>query len=213
MKKKNPTWRYPTHAEMLVRGDVEPTLISRKRGRGRPKGSRNKVAAVAAPVSRGRGRPLGSKNKKRGPGRPKGSKNKKPRATYIAKKRGPGRPLGSKNKRRGRGRPKGATTSLPTASRESKMTRFGTRRVFRNMTHFPKSPRGRPEKKFYWILDLYDSKESHLATKISKWPTSKKAAEMEAIDFLGHHANGAVVRSLTIAGPYKFKPNASTERI
>jgi len=178
MKKKNPTWRYPTHAEMLVRGDVEPTLISRKRGRGRPKGSRNKVAAVAAPVSRGRGRPLGSKNK-----------------------------------RRGRGRPKGATTSLPTASRESKMTRFGTRRVFRNMTHFPKSPRGRPEKKFYWILDLYDSKESHLATKISKWPTSKKAAEMEAIDFLGHHANGAVVRSLTIAGPYKFKPNASTERI
>ena len=40
---------------------------------------------------RGRGRPKGSKNKsKRGPGRPKGSKNKS--------KRGPGRPKGIKNK-------------------------------------------------------------------------------------------------------------------
>jgi len=52
-----------------------------KRGRGRPKGSKNK-ASSPTPSKRGRGRPKGSKNKassptpsKRGPGRPKGSKN------------------------------------------------------------------------------------------------------------------------------------------
>ncbi|MEM9600522.1 MAG: DUF4282 domain-containing protein [Pseudomonadota bacterium] len=91
---------------------VEPTVT--KRGRGRPKGSKNKPKAAttsAAPVKRGPGRPKGSKNKttstkstatpaKRGPGRPKGSKNK-PKATDAAKapvKRGPGHPKGSKNK-------------------------------------------------------------------------------------------------------------------
>ena len=61
-----------------------------KRGRGRPKGSRNKKTLElersgllpAEKVKRGRGRPKGSKNKpkntdaKRGRGRPKGSKNK-----------------------------------------------------------------------------------------------------------------------------------------
>lgn len=57
-----------------------------KRGRGRPKGSKNKVKTTKmVAVKRGRGRPKGSKNKpkttdikvvKRGRGRPKGSKNK-----------------------------------------------------------------------------------------------------------------------------------------
>jgi len=47
----------------------------RKRGPGRPKGSKNKRhAKTANAVHRKPGRPKGSKNKKRGPGRPKGSK-------------------------------------------------------------------------------------------------------------------------------------------
>ena len=76
-------------------------VSSTKRGRGRPKGSKNKktiereaaMASQPQPEKRGRGRPKGSKNKKtiereavmtnqpqpekRGRGRPKGSKNKK----------------------------------------------------------------------------------------------------------------------------------------
>ena len=77
-----------------------------KRGRGRPKGSKNKPKAASAttaskdqPVKRGRGRPKGSKNKpkttsaaaapaKRGPGRPKGSKNKTSSATKPGPKKG-----------------------------------------------------------------------------------------------------------------------------
>jgi hypothetical protein len=210
MKKKNPVYRYPSEAEMRLaasRGQEVDIiqLDAPRRKRGRPAGSKNKIKYES---KRGPGRPLGSKNKvKRG--RPVGSVNKK--------RRGPGRPKGSKNKPKGRGpgRPPGIHTlsSLAVSSRRDELTRFGTRRVFRNMTHFPKGPRGKPEKKHYWILDLYNSAEKHLGTRISKYPTSKKAAEMEAIDFIGHHTNGAVVRSLTIAGPYKFKPNASTERI
>lgn len=106
------------------------------RGKGRPKGSKNKstlererLEAEAGIVKevRGRGRPKGSKNKstlakeaaelaheetpKRGRGRPKGSKNK-PKIPKI--KRGRGRPKGSGKKliepkiKRGPGRPKGS---------------------------------------------------------------------------------------------------------
>ena len=106
------------------------------RGKGRPKGSKNKStlererleaeAGIVIEV-RGRGRPKGSKNKstlakeaaelaheetpKRGRGRPKGSKNK-PKIPKI--KRGRGRPKGSGKKliepkiKRGPGRPKGS---------------------------------------------------------------------------------------------------------
>lgn len=76
---------------------VEETEGKPKRGRGRPKGSKNKKtlereaaqAQQPQPPKRGRGRPKGSKNKKtlekeamanapkRGRGRPRGSKNKK----------------------------------------------------------------------------------------------------------------------------------------
>lgn len=62
------------------------TEVKVKRGRGRPKGSKNKVKSTdITVVKRGRGRPVGSKNKpkttdirvvSRGRGRPKGSKNK-----------------------------------------------------------------------------------------------------------------------------------------
>lgn len=102
---------------------LEPSAIDKaavvKRGRGRPKGSKNKPktdtdsATTDAPVKRGRGRPKGSTNKpkaasstsaaKRGPGRPKGSKNKTTTDaatsdTPASAKRGRGRPKGSKNK-------------------------------------------------------------------------------------------------------------------
>ena len=84
-------------------------IVKEVRGRGRPKGSKNKstLAKEAAELAheetpkRGRGRPKGSKNKpkipkiKRGRGRPKGS-GKKLIEPKI--KRGPGRPKGSKNK-------------------------------------------------------------------------------------------------------------------
>ena len=82
-----------------------------KRGRGRPKGSKNKTTATTNDNTpkRGRGRPKGSKNKttatinddtpKRGRGRPKGSKNKTTATTNEdTPKRGRGRPKGSKNK-------------------------------------------------------------------------------------------------------------------
>jgi len=66
-----------------------PTTVRKKRGPGRPKGSKNKFKVSVSPKA----------GKKRGPGRPKGSKNKsKAVKLETGKKRGPGRPKGSKNK-------------------------------------------------------------------------------------------------------------------
>ncbi len=55
-----------------------PARRGKRRGPGRPKGSKNRPKPDASTVvaKRGPGRPPGSKNKRRGPGRPKGSKNK-----------------------------------------------------------------------------------------------------------------------------------------
>jgi hypothetical protein len=61
------------------------TTATKKRGPGRPKGSKNKPKQEEVPA-------------KRGPGRPKGSTTKKTAAKKTAGKRGPGRPPGSKNK-------------------------------------------------------------------------------------------------------------------
>ena len=123
-------------AEAKQRVEQESTEQQVHRGKGRPKGSKNKAtlererldaeAGIVKEV-RGRGRPKGSKNKstlakeaaelaheetpKRGRGRPKGSKNK-PKIPKI--KRGRGRPKGSGKKliepkiKRGPGRPKGS---------------------------------------------------------------------------------------------------------
>lgn len=92
----------PTPVKALEPSAADAPAV-KKRGRGRPKGSKNKPKAAStaaaskdAPVKRGRGRPKGSKNKpkaatsaaapaKRGPGRPKGSKNK----TTSGRKPGP----------------------------------------------------------------------------------------------------------------------------
>jgi hypothetical protein len=126
----------------------------------------------------------------------------------MPRKRKPGRPKGSKNKstaKRKAGRPKGAKTKRGVGAPK--------RRAFKNMTHMPKTLRGRPVKPAYWILDLYDINDNFLKTLISSFPTSKKAAEMEAAEFLGHHHGGKVVRSLTIAGPYKSRPSKTTARI
>ncbi len=77
----------PSEPAALV--DAVRSHVAVKRGRGRPKGSKNKIVdppASSAGTKRGRGRPKGSKNKilyppascagtKRGRGRPKGSKS------------------------------------------------------------------------------------------------------------------------------------------
>lgn len=77
-----------------------------KRGRGRPKGSKNKPKTDASSVAKA------SAPAKRGPGRPKGSKNKTNRNApdgEAPKKRG--RPKGSKNK------PKGAAATSSGSGR------------------------------------------------------------------------------------------------
>ena len=101
----DPFHRYPAHAE----GNA-----SLRKGSGRPKGSKNRIAKPAIeamPEEKGkRGRPPGSKNKKtiemetqetemsvkRRPGRPKGSPNK-PKANIEILKRPRGRPRKNEN--------------------------------------------------------------------------------------------------------------------
>lgn len=118
----------PTPVKALEPSAIDKATVQ-KRGRGRPKGSKNKATPASAATIAA----------KRGPGRPKGSKNKSttktaatPKAAATAKtatatkassapaKRGRGRPKGSKNKpkpvgastgsapKRGPGRPKGS---------------------------------------------------------------------------------------------------------
>ena len=117
-----------------------------KRGRGRPKGSKNK-ATLAKEQAAQKQQTASSATAKRGRGRPKGSKNKATLANEQAaqkqltasaatEKRGRGRPKGSKNKatlanekaaqkqltasgapeKRGRGRPKGSKNNATLAN-------------------------------------------------------------------------------------------------
>ena len=93
---------------------LEPTAgdLPKKRGPGRPKGSKNKPKTdEAAPVAKTASAPA-----KRGPGRPKGSKNK-PKTdgatTAAPAKRGPGRPKGSKNKPKATGSKPGPKKGAP----------------------------------------------------------------------------------------------------
>ncbi len=93
-----------------------------KRGKGRPKGSRNKTTIEKERHDL----ELGVVKEKRAPGRPKGAKNKKTLARerliqegkIIIEKRAPGRPKGAKNKpkvvkiKRGPGRPKGSKNKI-----------------------------------------------------------------------------------------------------
>lgn len=105
----------PVHSQMRVK---PMHRAEKKRRVGRPAGTTRKTKTVLseeAKPKRGRGRPKGSKNRKtfeklnavvtpevkgkKGPGRPKGSKNKpKNQAVVATGKRGRGRPKGSRNK-------------------------------------------------------------------------------------------------------------------
>ena len=122
--------------ERPIKPIPKKSILKAKRGRGRPKGSKNKPkvstnATTENTPKRGRGRPKGSKNKpkpsintttentpKRGRGRPKGSKNKPKVSTNATTentpKRGRGRPKGSKNKNKTALTPR----SLPTSQQD-----------------------------------------------------------------------------------------------
>ena len=120
-----------------------------KRGRGRPKGSKNK-ATLANQNEAQKQLTASAANEKRGRGRPKGSKNKatlakeqaaqkQQTASSATAKRGRGRPKGSKNKatlaneqaaqkqltasaaseKRGRGRPKGSKNKATLANEQA----------------------------------------------------------------------------------------------
>jgi hypothetical protein len=105
----------PVHSQLRMK---PAHRVEGKRRVGRPAGTTRKTEAAPseeAKPKRGRGRPKGSKNKKtleklnaaatleakekRGPGRPKGSRNKpKIQDVAAAEKRGRGRPKGSRNR-------------------------------------------------------------------------------------------------------------------
>jgi len=122
----SPKARFPTENKTLEKNPATERKEEVRRGRGRPKGSKNKKTLLregmekALTPKRKPGRPKGAKNKKtllceemekalttkRKPGRPKGAKNKKTllreemEAVAARKiKRCPGRPKGSKNRK------------------------------------------------------------------------------------------------------------------
>ena len=84
----------------------DPGTVKPKRGRGRPKGSKNKKT-----LEREAAEQTESEKTKRGPGRPKGSKNKEKEDNASQPKRGRGRPKGSKDKapRKSKTRTQGTT--------------------------------------------------------------------------------------------------------
>ena len=125
------------------------SATTEKRGRGRPKGSKNK-ATLANQNEAQKQLTASAANEKRGRGRPKGSKNKatlakeqaaqkQQTASSATAKRGRGRPKGSKNKttlanelavqkdqtasaateKRGRGRPKGSKNKAKLANEQA----------------------------------------------------------------------------------------------
>ena len=124
------------------------SVTPKKRGRGRPKGSKNK-ATLAKEQAAQKQLTASAATEKRGRGRPKGSKNKATlakeqvaqdqlTASSATEKRGRGRPKGSKNKttlakeqaaqklqtassapeKRGRGRPKGSKNKTTLANEQ-----------------------------------------------------------------------------------------------
>ena len=134
---------FDPHIELESLIPVQNTSATpEKRGRGRPKGSKNKTTLAKEQAAQ-KQQTASSENAKRGRGRPKGSKNKATLANEEAaqkqltassapEKRGRGRPKGSKNKttlakeqaaqkqltasaaagKRGRGRPKGSKNKI-----------------------------------------------------------------------------------------------------
>ena len=125
------------------------SVTPKKRGRGRPKGSKNK-ATLAKEQAAQKQLTASAATEKRGRGRPKGSKNKATlakeqvaqdqlTASSATEKRGRGRPKGSKNKatlakeqaaqkqlavsvaseKRGRGRPKGSKNKATLAKEQA----------------------------------------------------------------------------------------------
>ena len=125
------------------------TAIPEKRGRGRPKGSKNKATLAKEQEAKNK-ETTTLATEKRGRGRPKGSKNKATLAkeqaaqkqlavSAASEKRGRGRPKGSKNKatlakeqaeqkqlavsaaseKRGRGRPKGSKNKATLAKEQA----------------------------------------------------------------------------------------------
>ena len=125
------------------------TAIPEKRGRGRPKGSKNKATLAKEQEAKNK-ETTTLATEKRGRGRPKGSKNKATLAkeqaaqkqlavSAASEKRGRGRPKGSKNKatlakeqaaqkqlavsaaseKRGRGRPKGSKNKATLANAQA----------------------------------------------------------------------------------------------
>uniref|UniRef100_UPI002803AF34 hypothetical protein n=1 Tax=uncultured Anaerobiospirillum sp. TaxID=265728 RepID=UPI002803AF34 len=140
-----------------------------KRGRGRPKGSKNK-ATLAKEQAAQKQQTASSATAKRGRGRPKGSKNKatlanqneaqkQQTASAANEKRGRGRPKGSENKatlakeqaaqkqqtasaateKRGRGRPKGSKNKATLANEQAAQKQLSASAVTE------KRGRGRPK--------------------------------------------------------------------
>ena len=140
---------FDPHIELESLIPVQNTSATpEKRGRGRPKGSKNKITlakeqaaqkqqtASSATAKRGRGRPNGSKNK--ATLAKEQAAQKQLTASAATEKRGRGRPKGSKNKatlanerlannqaataateKRGRGRPKGSKNKASIAKARS----------------------------------------------------------------------------------------------
>jgi len=100
----------------------------------------------------------------------------------------------------------------------------------KNPIHFPKSKKGRPRKRgrpttakkhkifargrkphvTWWVLDLYDVKDSRVNTLIGQG--DKDQARHEAQNYVGKHSAGKKIYRVELCGPYYFKPSKDVVR-
>jgi hypothetical protein len=77
--------------------------------------------------------------------------------------------------------------------------------------HYPRTPRGRPTKGYWWILDFFDTSERKIGTSIGQGP--KEEATREAKDWVGLKYKKKLVAKVLLSGPYNRKPTKSTVRV
>lgn len=85
-----------------------------------------------------------------------------------------------------------------------------TRRTRSNVEHVPTTTRGRKGNKRWYILDLFDSRDRVISTRIKHG--THAAYAREAASLVGRRVQHHIVRKVELSGPYAFKPSAASAR-